>query len=294
MSQTETIAGPATTTQAPPKKRGAIIGTAPTWKLCPWHEMDLDVLGLNDGYVLGVPRANAWFDLHPIPEMAFRPKGERVVQADQVPVGAYLRPEGHLEWLKSRPFPVYLHDCHEAGCADLPKETRAHDPYPFPTWPNARPFPFKVLRAKYGDYVQSTPAWMLLWMMEQGYTETHIYGIHLATQWEYITQKPNMEFLIGMALARGMQFVIPEKSTLLKGKHVYALEPKSGLPLERVEQRIHSIKLQGQQLRQRLAAQPWYARGAAAELRRRLHVLNVELADARQEHQRVQALAQVA
>ena len=276
------------------KKRGAIVGTAPTFRLTPFHDPTLDIFGLNDGYVLGIPRATMWIDAHPIPEMSFRPKGQRVVEASDVPVGAYLRPEGHLEWLKTRPFPVYLHDCHEAGCYDLPKEQRSHDPYPFPAWPNAKPFPFKALRAKYGDYVSSTPAWMLLWMMEQGYNEIHIYGIHLATEWEYIKQKPNMEFLIGMALGRGVQFVIPEKSTLLKGKHVYAVEPKDGLAVERVSQRIQAIKAQGHRLQQLLAEVPWYARGAATDLKRRIEVLNLELMDARQEEHRLRALAAVA
>ena len=280
---------------APAVKRGAIIGTASTYKSTPWGEPDLDILSLNDAYVLpGFARASGWFDLHPIPEMVFRPKGERRVLPQHAPVGGYLRPEGHLDWLKSRDFPVFLHDCREAGCAELPVEKRSHAPYDFPAWKNAQPFPFKAIQAQYGAYFSSTPAWMLAWMLLQGYNQIHIYGIHLATEWEYIHQRPNLEFLIGMALARGTQFVIPERSTLLRGKHQYAIEPKPGLDIEKCERRIMLLKHEGQQLQARLARLKWHQRGEAADIRARLTVLDLEVLDARQEAGRLQAVSRVA
>lgn len=282
-------------TAAVPVKRGAIIGTAPTWKNTPWQDQGLDILSLNDAYVLpGFARANGWFDLHPIPEMVFRPKGERKVSPEHAPVGGYLRPEGHLDWLKTRAFPVYLHDCRDTGCADLPKEKRSHDPYPFPAWPNARPFPFKAIEARFGAYFSSTPAWMLAWMLLDGYKDVSIYGIHLATEWEYIHQRPNMEFLIGMALAQGVTFTIPQRSSLLRGKHKYAVEPKPDLGIERCERRIGLLKIEGQRLQQRLAQLPWYARGEAADIRARLGVLELEVMDARQEAGRLAAVSRVA
>lgn len=283
------------TVAAAPIKRGAVIGTAPTFRLTPWDDQALQIFSLNDAYVLpGFKRANAWFDLHPIPEMVFRPKGERVVQPHHAPVGGYLRPEGHLQWLKTRDFPVYLHDCREAGCHDLPKEKQSHTPYDFPAWPNARPFPFKAIEARYGSYWSSTPAWMLAWMLMEGYRDISIFGIHLATEWEYIHQRPNLEFLIGMALAQGVTFTIPQRSTLLKGKHKYAVEPKPGLDLERVNRLMHGIKAEGARLQQRLATLSWYQRGEKADIVTRLNVLDIELLDARQELMRLQALAHVA
>ena len=280
---------------AAPVKRGAIIGTAPTHKLTPWADQALDILSLNDAYVLpGFARANAWFDLHPIPEMIFRPKGERKVKPEHAPVGGYLRPEGHLEWLKTRPFPVYLHDCREAGCADLPTQKRSHTPYNFPAWPNAKPFPFHAIEAQLGSYWSSTPAWMLGWMLLDGYKECHIYGIELKTAWEFIHQRPNMEALIMLAMCHGMTFTIPERSSLLKGKHKYAVEPKPGLDMERVERRIQVIKAEGGTLQQRLAVLSRVKFGERSDIRARLGALDTELLDARQELARLQALARVA
>jgi hypothetical protein len=276
-------------------KRGAIIGTAPTFRNTPWQDQGLDLLSLNDAYVLpGFARASGWFDLHPIPEMVFRPKGERKVAPEHAPVGGYLRPEGHLDWLKTRAFPVYLHDCHEAGCYDLPVEKRSHEPYPFPNWPNAKPFPFKAIQARFGTYFSSTPAWMLAWMLMEGYRDISIYGIHLSTEWEYINQRPNMEFLLGMALAQGVSFTIPQRSSLLKGRHKYAIEPKPDLHIEKCERRIHAIKVEGQRLQQRLAALPWYAQFEKGDIRSRLAVLDLEIMDARQEQARLAALSRVA
>lgn len=276
-------------------KRVAIIGTAPTFRLTPWDDPTVQIASLNDAYVLpGFKRADFWMDLHPFSEMVFRPKDERKVRPEHAPVGAYLRPQGHLDWLKAQPFPVYLHDCREAGCADLPPETRSHTPYDFPNWPNARPFPFKAIEAKYGQYFSSTPAWMLAFYLLEGYTEVGIYGIHLATEWEYIYQRPNMEFLIGMALAQGVQFTIPERSSLLKGKHKYAVEPKPNLDLERAERKVAGIKAEGQALQQRLVGLSWYASSQARDIHARLRVLDLELSDARQEHARLTSLASVA
>ena len=276
-------------------KRGCIVGTANTYRDAPWADMSIDIFGLNDGYVLPhMKRASGWFDLHPFPEMVFRPKGERRVRPEDAPVGGYLRPDGHLDWLKTRPFPVFLHDCREVKCADIPPERRGHDPYPFPNWPNAKPFPFQAIEARMGRYFQSTPAWMLAWMLLEGYREVQIYGIHLATEWEYIHQRPNLEFLIGVALSQGVQFVIPEKSTLLKGKHIYGLEPKPNLGLDRLDRRVALLKQEGARLHQRFAQLQWYDRGAKADIQARLSVLDLELMDARQESSRLAAIARVA
>ena len=272
MSQTiETITVP-----APPRKACAIVGTAPTWRLTPWQDQSLDILGLNDGYALGwrkgwpgLPRATHWFDLHPFAQMHFRPKGQTVVRPDQVPVGAYLRPEGHIEWLKTRPFPVYLHQ----APAD---------------WPHAQTFPRAALEAKHGHYFCSTPAWMLVWALEQGYTEIHIYGIHLATEWEYVQQRPNFEFWIRHAIDRGAKIVLPERCPLLKSKHVYAYEPKPDLPLQALQARVGEIKAAGAAVQRALTGLRAYQVARRADLRARLEVIDCELADARQAYARVQ------
>lgn len=259
-----------------PVKKCAIVGTAQTWIQTPWNDLSVDILTLNDGYALAwrkgwaeLPRQTFHFDLHPFAQMSFRPKHQSQVSAADVPAGAYLRPEGHLDWLRTRPFPVYVNQKPQG-------------------WPDhVREFPRAELEAKYGTYVTSTPAWMLLWAMEQGYTEIHVLGIHLATQWEYLAQRPCMEHWLGVALSRGIKVILPEKCPLLKSKHVYAYEPKPDIPLHVAEQRIAEIKQDGARLQQQLKAVKFYERGRKADLEARLAVVNIELADAKQAHGRI-------
>lgn len=276
MSQTtDTISIPAPEVK---RKACAIIGTAQTWKLAPWSDPSVDILGLNDGYVLGLrqghpnglPRMSAWFDLHPIAQMSFQPTGTTRVNAADVPTGAYLRPDGHLAWMKAQTFPVFVNEV-PAGWEKT----------------HVQRFPREALEAKYGTYITSTPVWMLLWALEQGYNEIGIYGIHLATEWEYVAQRPCMEHWIGVAAARGVKIILPTKCPLLKSKHVYAYEPKPDLPLQALQTQMAMTKHEGAQLQQQLAKLKWYERGRKADLVARLEVVNLELADAKQAHRRL-------
>jgi len=275
---TETISVPA---PERPRKAAAIIGTAQTWKLAPWNDPSVEIFGLNDGYVLGhkmtgrwaLPRMNGWYDLHPFSHMSFRPIDQKVVSAFDAPVGAYLRPAGHLEWLRAQQIPIWVNQ-KPLGWPDHIKE-----------------FPRKELEAKYGTYFTSTPSWMLVHLLEQGYNELHVYGIHLATNWEYQAQRPGFEFWLSHAINRGVKIVLPEKCPLLKSKHVYAYEPKPDLPLQAAQLETAKVKARGAQLQKQLAALKWYERGRRKDLESRLAVINLELQDARIAESRAQAVA---
>ena len=260
-----------------PEKRFALVGTAGSWKQCPWDDKTITIAGLNDGYMLGekrtgqkaLPRADLWYDLHAFHEMCFQPAHQARVSALNVPVGAYVRPEGHLDWLKSRPFPVYLQHA-PAG------------------WPTAQTFPRKELEVKHGTYFASTPAWMLVHMLEMGATSIEIYGINLATEWEYVNQRPNFEFWLRYAIDRGCKIILPTGCPLLHSKYVYAYEPKPDLPVQVATIQIQRIKAEGAKVQQEMAALGLLARGRKKDLAARLAVLNLELADAQQARQRVQ------
>lgn len=272
-----------------PLKRVSIIGTAPSWKQCPWNDPTMEIWGLNDGYLLGTPRATRWYDLHPIYQMNFRPADQRQVDPRDVPVGCYLRPHGHLDWLRSRPFPVVMAEKSEfhpnALVFPWEKVFEAFRPY----------WPWRVTRSgqiKPGsDYEVSTPSLMLMHAITEGYTEIHVYGIHLATQWEYVEQRPNFEFLLGVAAGKGLKLVLPECAPICKASYRYACEPKADIPVQQAQQAIQFIKQEGLHLRQQLAALPWYAIGDKADIEARLKYLDVELLDAKGTLGRLQTLA---
>ena len=280
----------ATSFTPPPLKRCAIIGTAQSWNQCPWQDTTLEVWCLNDAYLIGVPRADRWFDLHPFHQMVFRDATNRVVPAEGVPIGGYLRPHGHLDWLKSRQFPVYL------------QEHR-------PDWPNYKPFPMQDLLKFFQpywpyrltrqgvqlgkDYETSSPALMVMLAIMEGYREIHVYGIHLATQWEYVEQRPNFEWLLGLAAGMGIKIVLPESTPICKGRFRYAYEQKADLPMQEAERTVGLIKQEGAKLHQEIARLPWHAWERKKDLAARLKQLDVDLADARGQQSRLVATTRV-
>lgn len=278
-----------TTTQMPepaPLKRCAIIGTAESWKDCPWEDKTLEVWGLNDAYLIGVPRANRWYDLHPVHQMNFQEPGTHAVTLPQI--GVYYRPYQHLEWLRSRPMPVIMAE-------------------PHPAVPNAQVFPQQAIldffkdfwpyrinrqgQVRQGDdYEVSTPSWMLMHAIVEGYKEIHVYGIHLQTEWEYVQQRPNFEYLLGIARGLGAKIVLPESTPICKAAYRYAFEPKADLPIQEIDRAIQIIKEKGLRLQQARAALKWYERGRRTEIDQQLAVLNAQLADKRQELSRAQVI----
>jgi hypothetical protein len=213
-------------------QRAVIVGTAPSWKRAPWTDPGVRIVSLNDAYMLGLPRADEWYELHPLDQMWFRPKHQKVIHADQVPKNVYIRPEGHHQWLQeqARTIPVWLQHEPPAG------------------WPpNAQRLPLEALEAKYGTYWASGPAYILMHLYERGFREFQIYGIHLATEHEYREQRPNFEALLrgligptvkeskqkGLRIYDGAEcrVVLPEEAPILQHGWKYAYEHKPEKPV---------------------------------------------------------------
>ena len=273
---------------APPLKRAAIIGTAQSWRDCPWDDQTLEVWGLNDAYMIGVPRANRWYELHPFSQMHFRDAKERDIKESSIPLGAYIRPAGHLDWLKAQPFPTYLLQAQP----DHPRSWTFPKDEILAWW--APYWPWRLTKSRTivpgPDYEVSTPSWMLMHALMEGYREIHVYGIHLATEWEYVEQRPNFEWLLGIAGGIGAKIVLPESTPICKAHYRYAFEPKADLPIQALQRKIVAIKQEGLTLRQQLGKLKWWAghAGERADLEARLKHLDVELADTRGQLTRVQ------
>lgn len=270
-------------------KRVAIVGTFPTWKQTPWNDPTLEIWGLNDAYTLGFPRAERWFELHPIQKFHYRKRDQKAVYADQIPHGFYVRPEGHLEWLRehAKTIPVYLQQV------------------PPPDWPqNARRFPLEEVEAVFGTYWASGPAYEIGLAMLEGVTELHIYGIHLATEHEYREQRPNFEHLLGRFLGRhftsktegdvriyqgdGVKLVLPKSCPILTHGWKYGYEPKpQGHPAKPQLMRVRQEKAQ---IANRLVEWPrWKSKAPALDRLRRLQAMEADLTMQMQQAQMAQA-----
>jgi hypothetical protein len=251
------------------ERRICIVGTAPTWKDAPWDDPSIEMWCLNDFWLLQPKRADTWFDLHPFDKYHYSQPGKKVL-AHEVPAGSFIRPHGHIEFLRSQSIPVYVQDATLLGS------------------PSARTFPKAEVEAAVGPYFASSPAWMLGLALLEGVTEIHVYGIHLATEWEYQKQKSNFSFLLGLAAGRGVKIVIPRTAPLLRESHQYAYQPDPDLPKVAVQRRIQGLQAQLQSVEKQLSVRRWWQR-VDPNLRSRSQWLQAQILDAQLELQSVLA-----
>lgn len=228
-------------------ERVAIVGTAQTWTKTPWTDSGLHIRSLNDAYRMkGFVRADAWYDLHPLDKF-YHPEGDKVY-AHQIPPGHYCRPKAHLDWLAKQSIPVWLH----------PDYATQHPASA--SWAHARAFPKTDIEAYIGRYCTSSPGWMIAQALMDGVRELHIYGIHLATEHEYIEQRPNFEMLCGAFLGRGKRtitvkdglrrytspegvLILPEGTPVLDSPFQYAFESRPRSHEEPLKWEMHKIEI---------------------------------------------------
>jgi hypothetical protein len=263
-------------------KRATIVGTAASWTQAPWKDPGTTIVSLNDAYLLGVPRADEWYELHPIDKFFFRPKDKKVIDAATIPPGHYLRPEGHLEKLQemAKTIPVWLQSDPPAG------------------WPvNAQRLPIEELEATFGQYWASGPAYILMHLFARGFREIGIYGIHLATQQEYIDQRPNFEALIGSLLGPSKQverkdglriyrgdpctIILPESSPIFQHGWKYGYEPRPVPPPNPYRDELGVLKKQKDHLIKSLVNLPTGA--DKAQLYERLRRVEIAELDCNQQ-----------
>ncbi len=242
--------------------RFGVIGTAESWRQAPWNDPTITLASLNDAYMLNIPRADIWYELHPVDKFWYRDPKQKVIEQSAIPPGTYVRPKGHLEWLKTQAaqIPVFLQ-----------KEPPAD-------WgPNAQRFPIEEVLQYLHGYSASAPSLMIAHAILNGCTELHVYGIHLATEQEYRDQRPQFEALLGRFLGSGRvemtvenklrtyrsgdrTLVLPVSSPILSHPRVYAYDPKP-MPdpkREALKARMRPLQEEQQQLVKQLVHRKWY------------------------------------
>jgi len=237
------------------QKRVAIVGTAQSWSMVPWTDTSLEIWSLNDAYRLpGFLRADRWYDFHPVDKWHL---SEGPMYPHQIPAGHYARPKGHIEWIASQLIPVYLHPDYLTQHPDAAN------------WKHAHPFPKAEIERHFGRYFTSSPAWMMAQAILEGCREIHVYGIHLSTEFEYVKQRPNFEYLMGCLLGSGKRtmtvkdecriyessqgkLVLPEASPVLQENFQYAFDPKPDAHLAPMQWELHKLTIKRQRIQQAL------------------------------------------
>lgn len=276
-------------------KKVCIMGTAPSWRMTPWADATWDIWGLNDAYQLRPRRWTRWYELHPLDQMFFVEPGA-AVQAGAIPKGHYIRPAGHIEWLK-------------AQAAGLPVFLQAEPPSDWPA--QAHRFPIESIDASFGgDYWASGPAYMLAQADLEGYDEIMVTGIHLATEAEYRKQRPQWEFLIGRVLGRtitrddqagfrvyrgqGRSIWLPETCPILKHEWRYAYEHEPEPPASLYRAELKQVVKDKNALMERLIVWPaGQPKDAELETLRRLSIIEEDCREQMQKEAQAREFAPI-
>jgi len=81
---------------------------------------------------------------------------------------------------------------------------------------NASLYPYKRIVEKFGtNYFTSSICYMLAYALDKDYELIKLYGVDMSTVLEYYSQKPGVEFWIGMAMMKGCTLDISQGSTIM-------------------------------------------------------------------------------
>lgn len=82
---------------------------------------------------------------------------------------------------------------------------------------NANKYPFDDVAKSIGRYYfNSSIAYAMALAIHEKAEEIHVYGVDMKASDEFGYQKPNMEYLIGVAVGKGIKVHIPDESPLCK------------------------------------------------------------------------------
>lgn len=158
----------------------AIVGLSPTTHgMAPWGDPQWEIWGLpwDEGWW---PHMQRLFEMHDMRLL----KGEHSN-----------RKTGYMQRLRDLPM-LYMQE------AELPNSMR---------------YPFEEVAATIGAYYfNSSIAYAMALAIHEGAEEIAIYGVDMKGDDEYGYQKPNMEYLVGLARGKGIKVTIPEQSPLCK------------------------------------------------------------------------------
>lgn len=82
--------------------------------------------------------------------------------------------------------------------------------------PEAKVYPFDEVAETTGAYWSSSVGYMTALAIHEGAEEIGLWGVAMEGNDEYAYQRPNMEYLVGLARGKGIKVHIPEQSPLCR------------------------------------------------------------------------------
>ena len=77
-------------------------------------------------------------------------------------------------------------------------------------------YPFEAVAETTGAYWNSSIAYMLALAVHEEHEDIYILGVDMKADEEYFYQRPNLEYLIGVAKGKGLRVHIPDESPVMK------------------------------------------------------------------------------
>lgn len=185
------------------RRKIAIVGYTTSANEAPYADPEWEIWGMNDLYsvqrksmdfktVYAAGGFHAWFDLH---------KLTKKYEEDKA---------AHFAWLHTpQKMPVVVWDSEgmPENCVTYPREQMVE---------------------RFGNYFTNTVSWQmaLAISMLEGFegAELAIYGVNMSVGVEYESQKPSVEYFIGLARGMNIPVHIPVGSDLLKAAVLYGAE----------------------------------------------------------------------
>lgn len=217
----------------PVRSKIAIIGTAPGWERAPFDDPSWEIWGISRHYDR-IPRWDKWFELHK------RSNIGRGWDTDEVKEALARRT--YLKWLGSQGDRVFVQE--------QMRET-----------PDAKLFPIQaLLKAFPRKYLTNTISYLTALAILLEPKEIGIWGVDMALDTEYGSQRPSCEYWIGVAEGRGIAVTIPPESDLLKTSYLYAyqdlpdLRAKMKAKVDEFSERENQVRAQMHQAQHALGA----------------------------------------
>jgi len=175
-----------------PRKVALIGKAANTQKDAPFDDSTWEIWTLYDMVQRGeVPRTDRHFELHRLDK--FR---------DQEPE--------YYQWLKlDHGMPLYLRE----EVTDIP---------------HGIAYPVADVTDRFGRYFTNTVSWMIAMAIDEKVDEIGLWGVDMAADTEYGSQRPSCEYFLGLAVGQGIKVSIAKGSMLLRNNELYGFETDSG------------------------------------------------------------------
>jgi hypothetical protein len=172
------------------KDKVCIVGFADSKVATPFDDDSYEFWGVNEMWKdPAIKRCDVLFELH---DYKWILEGKRLKE--------------HIVWLRNN--------------VNVPVFMQEH----FPDIPMSVPYPKRAILDRFGSYFTNTISWEIALAIQLGFKEIRVYGVNMANDVEYSSQRPSCEYFIGLARGMGITVYLPPESDLLKCMYLYGFE----------------------------------------------------------------------